>query len=109
MRMRLWSWRQRPSASAMVTVVLPVPPLKLIAAMIHFGNSVLAIAQAPQVLALDGEGTLCHAAEDFRPARYFNAARHTAPPRGSPPSSLHWGSPAIVEGARAYGSTEHFP
>src|SRR6516164_2230560 len=94
MRMRLWSWRQRPSASAMVTVVFPVPPLKLIAAMIHFGNSLLAIARAPQVLALDGEGTLCHAAEDFRPARYFNAARHTAPPHSSPPPSPHSSPPS---------------
>src|SRR5262245_31478465 len=41
---RFPSKRQIPSAIASATVVLPVPPLKLMAAMTDFGNSVLDIA-----------------------------------------------------------------
>ena len=39
--------RQIPSAIASATVVLPVPPLKLMAAMTDFGNSVLNIVPFP--------------------------------------------------------------
>src|SRR5215470_2981886 len=39
--------RQMPSAIARATVVLPVPPLKLMAAMTDFGNSILDIVSIP--------------------------------------------------------------
>src|SRR5215813_12257217 len=93
MRMRLWSWRQRPSASAMVTVVLPVPPLKLIAAMTHLGNSVLAIARAPPSLGPKWSpkwGTVRYATllRISDPQGDINAARppadHTGHPIGDP-------------------------